>query len=85
MELGKSLQRIGSAQKKSIRRWARKLRNIALSYWRLAIGNDPPYAKPRRKICHACPKMKCGVCTICGCPIATKPRIEDESCPLGKW
>lgn len=46
---------------------------------------DPPYAKERRKICKSCDKNKLGVCTMCGCPIAMKPRVKDEYCDLGKW
>lgn len=63
----------------------RKVRNIILAWWFVAIFFDPPYAKSRRKICNQCPSKKWGVCTECGCPIVSKPRIKDEECPLGKW
>jgi len=24
-------------------------------------------------------------CSVCGCPLSTKLRSENETCPLGKW
>lgn len=47
----------------------------------------------RRDICRACDKAKpCSrrlerkcVCSACGCRLAEKTVMADESCPLNKW
>jgi len=43
----------------------------------------------RMNICGTCPQMKRGLmvsrCELCGCVLALKARMKNESCPLGKW
>lgn len=70
---------------KRLRRFGKKLRNIALGWFYLAVLFDPPYAKARRKICRGCTSNKFNVCTECGCPLLVKPRVKEEVCDLGKW
>lgn len=69
-----------------------KLSTIVRAWYYVAIFFDPPYAKERRKICHTaepqktkCKMLKLGICTECGCPIISKPRIKSEYCGLGYW
>lgn len=62
-----------------------KIKRIVLSWYFIAIRFDPPFAKDRRMICNDCHFNKWAICTKCGCPIVSKPRIKDESCPIGLW
>jgi hypothetical protein len=46
---------------------------------------SPLRQKVRRDICRECPfriKNKCGAC---GCGLAAKQKLENSSCPKGKW
>jgi hypothetical protein len=47
----------------------------------------------RRSICQSCPealpckgsiRIKCK-CSVCGCQLNDKIRLNSEKCPLGKW
>jgi hypothetical protein len=58
---------------------------ILTAWWLWITNRNNKLAKARLKICSPCDKMKWGVCKICGCPIQTKIRLYDESCPLKKW
>lgn len=43
-------------------------------------------AEERINICAQCDKFNdLGLCTECGCLMATKSKIESASCPLNKW
>jgi len=54
---------------------------IITAWWYWILNRNDEEAKRRVLICGDCPKMKWGVCTCCGCPIITKSRLLDETCP----
>ena len=35
--------------------------------------------------CKKCDRLTLGICRECGCPVKSKVRFSDMSCPLGKW
>lgn len=48
----------------------------------------PEVRAARLAICEACPSLQrqpIKRCGECGCPIASKTRFKQSSCPLGKW
>jgi len=57
----------------------------------LDLFNPANYTKDQQKIidrwriCRSCPDLKVGVCTHCGCIMKLKVKLEDSSCPIGKW
>lgn len=45
----------------------------------------------RRDICATCPnavrtaRLSVHVCSLCGCPLASKTKFQRATCPAGKW
>lgn len=39
----------------------------------------------RLDICRACDAKLAGVCTACGCIVATKVKLAKSECPMGLW
>lgn len=39
----------------------------------------------RRALCDGCQFQVMGVCTVCGCIVATKTALAETECPLGYW
>lgn len=39
----------------------------------------------RRQVCKSCQLNKAGICFGCGCVIALKTKIKNESCPQNNW
>jgi len=71
------------------------LSRMALNYT-VAQLKDLAAGRPRRteeeeaaieRICRSCPKFRKSdaSCSVCGCPIARKAPLAQESCPIGKW
>jgi hypothetical protein len=50
---------------------------------------DSNEVQRRQMLCAYCPLMieTFGIrrCKVCGCPIQSKTRLENEHCPVGKW
>jgi hypothetical protein len=47
---------------------------------------DKKIIKKRTEICKSCEHLVVGsTCNICVCPIFTKVRVKNTSCPIGKW
>lgn len=44
-------------------------------------------ASKRKDVCKACEQYRRALdqCKVCGCIISIKTRLNDTSCPLGKW
>jgi hypothetical protein len=44
-------------------------------------------SQQRIAICHECPNFirMTTNCTVCGCFMIIKVKIEKASCPMGKW
>lgn len=49
--------------------------------------NDPKTADERYAICLACPSLMKTTkqCKECGCFMQLKVKIQNATCPLGKW
>lgn len=39
----------------------------------------------RLKICHECEHHAFGICRICYCIVSLKTKLENATCPKGKW
>ncbi len=70
----------------------RQAGRIAKGFTRLAIGRKCPATDDRLRICRQCDRKdqqkwerRSLWCTLCGCYIPAKARVEEEACPLGKW
>lgn len=64
----------------------KKVKNIAKGITNLAKGVNTELSEQRLKICFNCPRLIGGIsCSVCGCAVAAKTRVKDESCPLKKW
>lgn len=46
--------------------------------------DDDEYKK-RLEICRGCDKFASPICTICGCIMLVKAKMDVAECPLGKW
>jgi hypothetical protein len=53
---------------------------ITTGYAYLMFGVNEELSKQRMKICRNCPKFKNPSCTLCGCEMAAKTRLPQESC-----
>jgi hypothetical protein len=47
-------------------------------------------ADKRLKVCNKCDKVETlhgigKICTMCGCILESKTRVEDEKCEMNKW
>lgn len=59
------------------------------NWMRLTGGNTRLY-HIRRRSCMSCTERESvkgvgEICGICGCPLKSKLRVEDEKCGLNKW
>ena len=41
--------------------------------------------KARIETCNQCQYMVAGVCSMCGCHLRLKIKLESQKCPQGKW
>lgn len=39
----------------------------------------------RLKICNSCEHLTFGICRVCYCYVALKTKLENATCPKGKW
>lgn len=39
----------------------------------------------REKICRVCPHINNNKCSLCGCYVVLKCKLENAKCPVGKW
>jgi hypothetical protein len=61
---------------------------ILLAWWFWITNRNNELAKSRLVICAGCDKRRWVVCGVCGCPLQTKARLEEEECPHpsgNKW
>lgn len=74
---------------KKLNQYIEKIRNIVIGWSLKIFGLEDDLANRRWVYCQTCPKKqntKLGdVCTMCGCVIDAKVRVEDEHCDLGRW
>lgn len=74
----------------------KKVTNIIQGNYNLITNNEEAnkIAAPRIKICEGCEfkrklikvnQVQRYYCTICTCPVDSKARAIEESCPKGKW
>lgn len=49
------------------------------------VKADKDLVEKRVYLCKACPRLKNGRCTACGCFISLKAGLQASSCPLKKW
>ena len=42
-------------------------------------------AEDRLEICRLCEHNEEGVCSICGCILKAKTKMDTERCPIDKW
>jgi|TARA_B110000879_G_scaffold129707_1_gene170411 molybdenum cofactor biosynthesis enzyme MoaA len=54
---------------------------------KLMIGlAKPKVSKERLEICKACPRLRASsVCSLCGCFMQAKTKLENATCPENKW
>lgn len=64
----------------------RRASNIVGGFAYMAAGVNEELAAGRKAICDTCPQLRGGrTCSICGCVVDAKTRINGEVCPIGKW
>lgn len=53
----------------------------------LAIGlARTEVAKDRLDTCKSCPRLRAGsICSLCGCFMQAKTKLENATCPENKW
>ena len=64
------------------------LKNYTLKRFGLASDEIEKLSAQRTEVCDSCEYKKSEViprCSVCGCSLALKTRVEDETCPKGKW
>ena len=49
------------------------------------VKADKATVEKRVYLCKACPRLRNGRCTACGCFISLKAGLKASSCPLKKW
>jgi len=60
--------------------------NIITGFSYLAVGANEDLSVTRMAVCNNCDKLRGGVsCSVCGCVVKAKTRVEGEHCPLNKW
>tara|TARA_R110000824_G_scaffold237454_1_gene426218 strand:- start:285 stop:623 length:339 start_codon:yes stop_codon:yes gene_type:complete len=57
---------------------------LAKSTLNIGIAREST-VRARRAICESCDSRKGNSCGECGCYITHKTRLEEQTCPLGKW
>lgn len=66
-----------------------KFRHIFIGWTFKLFGIEDTLANRRWASCQTCCKIKNTklgeICTLCGCVIDAKVRVEDEHCELGRW
>ena len=71
--------------------FAQKLKLFAKTMWAWAKSgfkmSDEQTAAQRLEMCKACPHLiqENIQCSMCGCMMKNKVKIQDASCPLKKW
>jgi len=63
----------------------KKIYRIFIGWYYFLTNQKNEVAKRRLSICVDCVHMKAGMCSLCGCLLQAKARIEDEICPANKW
>jgi len=49
------------------------------------VNAEQNVVEKRGYLCKACPRLKNGRCTACGCFISLKAGLAASACPLKKW
>lgn len=75
--------------KRGIKSTATKVRQIATGYINLASGKEYEFTAERIRACRRCGDRhwikRALFCSICKCYIPAKARVEENTCPAGKW
>jgi len=74
----------------SMIRIIKKIRNIIIGTWNNVFHRNNEIAEKRLKICYACDKCftlskNIKICTLCGCVLESKARVDNEKCELNLW
>lgn len=63
----------------------KKLRSIALGWYRFLFGKRSEMANTRILICLECRERKGYFCGVCWCELHAKTEVQDEECPKKYW
>lgn len=67
----------------------RKIRNIFIGWYRKIFNKQSQLAYNRMQICKRCSYRETlfreDVCSLCGCFLDSKTRVEDEHCYDNRW
>ena len=66
-----------------------KLHNIVIGWFRRIFNINSELSRKRLETCRKCPHKTMFLgdeyCSLCGCAIKSKVRVEDEICYDGRW
>lgn len=66
-----------------------KIKHIILGWWYRITGSNYDLYKSRMETCRSCEYRKLlfgdEICSVCGCFLKAKTRVENEKCLKGKW
>jgi hypothetical protein len=71
--------------------WKDSIKNGEAQVWDAVTGRaeeaPPEVADARYEICKACPELinLTKQCKKCGCFMALKTKVNNVTCPIGKW
>lgn len=66
------------------------IKNIVLGWYRKIFNKNNELAEKRLAICDSCPHKvnltkKESICSLCGCVLSAKVRVESEICHDNRW
>ena len=68
-----------------LKRVAHGAAGLARAAATLGRSDAAALAESRLRICKPCPHRRRFTCDLCGCLLAAKSRLADETCPAGSW
>lgn len=67
----------------------KKLLNIIKGHFLNTSKQEDKLSIQRMTICSDCSQKESTVigdiCSLCGCPLSAKTKVEDEECDMNKW
>lgn len=65
------------------------IKRVIKGNWRNLIGYETKESKRRYEICKTCEHnirfSGVRLCELCGCPLKSKTKVEEEKCLINKW
>ena len=66
------------------------MNHIIRGWYYMIFGKNKKLYNSRIIICDKCEHKECFgkyccVCELCGCPLISKLRVQEETCPENKW